>query len=137
MTCVAINVEVDGTTMAKVKTAMKKNVCPERLQPFIDAAHNLKAVDLVALDLRALTSFTDFFLVCSGTSDRHAQSIADDIYRQRKALGELPVSYEGHDTGQWILLDYGDVVAHIFQADAREFYQIEQLWADAPHIPCE
>lgn len=121
--------------VAKKSAPKKKAATPARLLPFVDAAQNMKAIDLVALDLRELTSFTDYFLVCSGTSDRHVQAIAEEIHQTIKKTGELPVSYEGYDSGQWVLLDFGDVVAHIFQADAREFYQIERLWADAPQCP--
>lgn len=92
----------------------------------------MKATDIRVLDLRGLTSFTDFFLVCSGTSDRHTKAIAEQVKHNLKDAGILPNGVEGEDAGQWVLLDYGGVVAHIFQTESREFYQIEKLWSDAP-----
>jgi ribosome-associated protein len=87
-----------------------------------------KAQDLVWLDLSGVCSFTDNFLICTGTSSRHNQTIADNIDEQLKRRGVRPLHIEGHSEGDWILMDYVDFVVHIFSARAREFYDLERLW---------
>ena len=86
------------------------------------------------LDLREITSLTDHFVICTGTNSRQNQAIADEIYLQVKKKGELPISLEGYDNAEWVLLDYGDFVFHIFDKDAREFYDLERLWRDATKV---
>lgn len=90
-----------------------------------------KAKDLLVLDLREVTSFTDFFVVCTAASSRQGQAIADEIGKQLKEIGELPISSEGYQSGEWILLDYGDFLVHIFSESARSFYDLERLWRHA------
>ncbi|MFA5811043.1 MAG: ribosome silencing factor [bacterium] len=97
-------------------------------------ASDHKAVDIAVLDLRKLTSFTDFFVICSGTSDRQVTAIADAIHQGLKEKGRLPLGDEGTSKGRWALLDYGDVVTHIFYQAERDHYQLEKLWYDAPRI---
>lgn len=98
-------------------------------------ALDTKAKDLKLLDLRDLVSYTDYFILATGTSDRHVKSIADRIHlKLKKALGRLPISYEGFQSGQWVLLDYGDVVLHVFLEDQRKYYGLDAMWADAPEI---
>ena len=97
-------------------------------------ASDHKALEIQVLDLRALTSFTDFFIVCSGASDRQVISIADAIHHELKGSGRLPLGEEGLRSGHWALLDYGDVVVHVFYAPTREHYALEKLWFDAPRI---
>ncbi len=94
-----------------------------------------KAIDLVVLELIGTTSLTDYFLVCSGTSERQTQAMADHIERSLKQRGILPRGVEGRTKGKWILMDYGDVIVHIFQESERAFYDLEALWADCPRIP--
>lgn len=96
------------------------------------AAEDVQAVDLEVLDLTGLTRFTDYFVICSGRSDTQVKAIADSILKKLKAVKRLPIGVEGHKTGEWILVDYGDVVAHIFYSEVRSFYNLEKLWADAP-----
>lgn len=98
------------------------------------AADEKKAVDLVILDLRKLSSFTDFFVICSGTSDRQVQTIANSIEQHLKRKDRRPIGVEGYQTGHWVLLDYGDVVAHVFYREDRDHYQLEKLWSDAPRV---
>ncbi len=98
-------------------------------------AEDFKAEGIRILDLRGLTSFTDFYVICSGRSDRQVQAIADAIVQRLKDAGIRPTGQEGYDTGQWVLIDYADVVVHVFHPEAREFYQIEKFWGDAPEIP--
>ncbi|MBI4238482.1 MAG: ribosome silencing factor [Deltaproteobacteria bacterium] len=105
-----------------------------RLALIAGVVEEMKGEALTILDLRSLTSFTDFFLLCSGTSDRHVQSIGETIVTRLKSHGIMPLGVEGHDSAQWILIDYGAIVVHVFYPAAREFYQIEKFWADAPVI---
>lgn len=99
-----------------------------QLSEAIEAALDKKAQDAVVLELEGLCSFTDYFLICTGTSTRHNQTIADSIEGTLKRQGVRPLHIEGHTEGEWILLDYVDFVVHIFSARAREFYDLERLW---------
>jgi ribosome-associated protein len=98
------------------------------------AAFAMKAERLVALDVRALTSYADTFVLMTGGSDRHVRAIADSIIDAVKARGEKPLGVEGHDEGRWVLIDLGDVIAHVFQSDVRDEYDLERLWSDAPPL---
>jgi ribosome-associated protein len=98
------------------------------------AALDHKAVDLVILDVKKLSSFTDFFVICSGNSDRQVQAIAGHIEEKLEEGNIRPLSIEGKREGRWVLLDYGDVVIHVFYQPVREFYDLERLWSDAPRI---
>lgn len=86
------------------------------------------------LDLREITSFTDFFVVCSATNPRQSQAISDEIGRQLAEIGELPVSVEGYSTAEWVLIDYGDFIVHIFSEAARSYYDLERLWRHAKAV---
>ena len=99
-----------------------------QLSEAIEAALDKKAQDAVVLELGDICSFTDSFLICTGTSTRHNQSIADHIQETLKKYGVRPLHVEGHTEGEWILMDYVDFVVHIFSARAREFYDLERLW---------
>ena len=107
---------------------------PERLATTIAAhAADKKASDIVLLDLREVAGYTDFFVVASGTSDRQAKAIHDGIHQGlKKHEGLLPRRVEGVREARWILMDYLDVVVHVFTPDAREYYRLEQLWGEAP-----
>jgi ribosome-associated protein len=98
------------------------------------AADAKKAHDLRVLDLREVTSFTDFFVICSVTNPRQGQAVADEVHKQMKELGELPVSLEGYDQAEWILMDYGDFLVHIFSESARSYYDLERLWRHAKQL---
>ena len=96
-------------------------------------AADRKAVDVRVLDLRGIVSYTDFFVICSGNTDRQARAIQEAIHRQLKDTeGLLPRRVEGDGEARWILLDYLDCVAHVFTPDARDYYRLEQLWGEAP-----
>jgi len=100
-----------------------------------EIASDKHAIDILVLDLRKLTSFTDFFVICSGNSDRQVQAIARAIHDSLKHdHGVMPLGEEGMSSGHWALLDYGDVVTHVFYNEDREHYQLEKLWFDAPRI---
>ena len=99
-----------------------------QLAEALEAAVDKKAQDTVVLDLTGICSFTDHFIICTGTSTRHNQTIADTIEEKLKKLGVRPLHIEGHTEGDWVLMDYVDFVVHIFSARAREFYDLERLW---------
>jgi ribosome-associated protein len=84
--------------------------------------------------VREVTSFADHFLICSGANSRQTQAIADEIQQELKKLGEYPISVEGYSHAEWILVDYGDFLAHIFSQKAREYYDLERLWRDAKPV---
>lgn len=101
----------------------------------IECAAEKKAFDLVALDLRGVASFTEFFIIASGSNQRQVQAIADEINEQlKKQLGTRPVRIEGYNSADWVLLDYGDFVVHIFNKESREFYDLARLWRDARRV---
>lgn len=101
----------------------------------IQCASDKKAFDMVALDLREIASFTEFFIIVSGANQRQVQAIADEINeRLKKDLRSKAVRVEGYRTGEWVLLDYGDFVVHVFDKDAREMYDLTRLWSDAKRV---
>ena len=101
----------------------------------ISCASKKKAFDIVALDLREIASFTEFFIIASGTNVRQVQAISDEITEKLKEqLNSRVIRIEGYQTGEWILLDYGDFIVHIFEQKAREFYDLERLWRDAKKV---
>jgi len=91
-------------------------------------------VDLRVLDLREITSFTDYFVICSVANARQGHAVSDEIEKQLKESGELPVSIEGYETADWILMDYGDFIVHIFSETARAYYDLERLWRHAKPV---
>jgi ribosome-associated protein len=96
-------------------------------------ADDRKAIDIVELDLRGVLGYADYFVVCSGNTDRQVKAIHDGIHeRMKKEHGLFPRRVEGLPQAQWVLMDYLDVVVHIFTPDTREFYRLEQLWGEAP-----
>jgi ribosome-associated protein len=96
-----------------------------------------KAEDVTVLDVRGLAGYADYFVVMTADSDRQSAAIADNVEERMKALGVSKVSVEGYETGRWVLLDYGDVLAHVMNRESREFYDLEGLWADAPRFHVE
>ncbi len=100
-----------------------------------DLASDRKALDIVSLDLRGMAGFADYFVICTGRTDRQTRAIHDGIhYGLKTEHGLLPRQAEGVTEGRWILLDYLDVVVHIFTPETREFYRLEQLWGEAPAL---
>lgn len=106
-------------------------------QEAVRAAQDRKALELALLDLKGVSSFTDFFLICTGTSTRHVQAISDAIVEHLKKSGLSPTHIEGYAEAQWILLDYLDFVVHIFSEQSRRFYDLERLWKKAERIKVE
>ena len=109
------------------------SLSPERLATTIAAhAADKKAIDIVALDLREVAGYTDFFVICSGNTERQTKAIHDGIHQGMKADGLLPRRVEGLNEARWILMDYLDVIVHVFTPEARDYYRLEQLWGEAP-----
>lgn len=112
----------------------------ERLEPKQKAilvsrsALEKKAYDLVLMEVREITSIADYFIICSGRSDRQVQSIAQGIEENLAEMGIHPMSIEGLSRGQWVLMDYSDVIVHIFYQPVRDFYDLEGLWSHAPRV---
>lgn len=94
-----------------------------------DSLEDLKARDIQVLDVRGLTSVTDYLVIASGTSDRHVRSMADSVAQVAKDAGQVPLGVEGLEAGEWALIDLVDVVVHVMQPRVREFYKLEDLWA--------
>ena len=105
-----------------------------QLNPFVTAVLGKKALDVVILNVGGLTSLADSFIICSGRSNRQVTAIADYIRTTLKKEGLTPLSIEGLKEGHWVLMDYGNVVIHVFYDSVRRFYDLEGLWADAPRI---
>jgi ribosome-associated protein len=109
----------------------------QKVREAVSAADDRKAVDLKVLHLAKVTDFTDYFLVCSGTSERQVQAIADAVQERLRENKSRPLHVEGYNRGQWVLLDYGDLVVHVFQEEPRRYYALERLWGDAPEVTAE
>ena len=105
-----------------------------RVREAVAAAEDRKAIDLKVLHLAKISDFTDYFLICSGTNERQVQAIANNVEERLRAEGARPLHIEGYNRGQWVLLDYGDLVVHVFDGQTRGFYSLERLWADAPDV---
>ncbi len=103
-----------------------------QLKRSVSALLDKKAEKLVVLNLEGLTTMSDYFVLATAMSDRQAQALADAVMEAMKAEGRRPMSVEGYNSAAWILLDYGDVVFHLFHDEARRFYGLERLWGDAP-----
>ncbi len=98
----------------------------------VNALEDLKGQDLLALDVSQFTSITDFMVLVSGTSNRHVKALVDAVLEKAKSAGHPPLGVEGREAHEWVLVDLGDVVVHIMQKEAREFYELERLWSDMP-----
>jgi ribosome-associated protein len=98
------------------------------------AAGEKKATDIVILDLRQIASFTEYFVLCTGANARQVSAIADSVEEQLRKAGKRPLHTEGYSSAEWILLDYGDFIVHIFSSVSRRFYDLERLWRDAGRI---
>jgi ribosome-associated protein len=116
----------------------KKMIAAEEVNKHLQsaslAAEEKLAGKVTVLDLRGLASFTDYFLICHGRSERQVQAIADQVMDSLRDEKQRPLSVEGYRLAEWILIDYGDFVVHVFSESRREFYGLERLWSDAPVI---
>lgn len=96
----------------------------------IEALDDLKAVNTVSLDVSGLTDVMDYLVIASGTSNRHVKSLADNVCMEAKKQGMRPIGVEGEDAGEWVLVDFGDVVVHVMLPATRDFYDLERLWVN-------
>ncbi len=106
----------------------------ERLITAISAASEKKAIDIVVLDLREIASFTDYFVIASGSNERQVQAISDGVFETLKKAGSPAARVEGYKAAEWILLDYGDFILHVFDEKARKFYDLERLWRESKRV---
>jgi ribosome-associated protein len=106
-----------------------------RIVSALGAASDKKALDLVVLDLRPVATFTDYFVIASGTNVRQVQAITDEITERLKREGTRSERIEGYRTAEWVLVDYGDFIVHIFEEKARRFYDLERLWREGVRVP--
>ena len=111
---------------------------PDLADLIVTAVRQTKAFDPILLKVDSISSFTDYFFICSGSSSRQVQAIAEHILEQvKKQSGRLPLGTEGRTGGQWVLIDYGEIVMHVFQDPIRRFYDLEGLWVEATRIDIE
>ena len=121
--------------LATAESTNEDQLIFEQVTTAVRAAEDKKAVDVVVLRLAALTEFTDYFVICTGTNPRQVQAIADEVALQLKKTYKLrPLHTEGYNAGEWILMDFGAFVVHVFIEDSRRFYDLERLWRDAERV---
>jgi len=106
----------------------------ERVLAALNAAAEKKAFDVVVLDLRDVATFTDFFVITTGANERQVQAISDEVYETLKRGGSAAARVEGYKTAEWILLDFGDFIVHVFEQKARRFYDLERLWRESKRV---
>ncbi|MCM2270884.1 MAG: ribosome silencing factor [Thermoanaerobaculia bacterium] len=117
-----------ATTPLDTRTAVREAVA---------AVADTKGEDVRVRHLAAVTDFADWFVIASGSSDRQVRAVADRVEERLRELGTRPLHVEGHAAGQWVLLDYGDFLVHVFLDERRRFYGLERLWSDAPDLTAE
>jgi len=120
-----------------LKTTTDTEVAAEiddRILTALQAASEKKALDVVVMDLREVASFTDYFVIASGANERQVQAISDEVFERLKKAGTPPARVEGRQTAEWILLDFGDFIVHVFEDKARKFYDLERLWREAKRV---
>lgn len=106
----------------------------DKIRISYEAIIDKKGNNVLVLDLRKRTSFTDYFVICSASSTKQVQSIVDEIIKRLKADGSKGINVEGYQTGKWVLVDCIDIVIHVFHEETRNYYDIERLWGDAPQL---
>lgn len=106
----------------------------ERVQKIAQAMYDKKAKDIIALDIAEITSLGDYFVICSCSSAAQLRACTDEIEEKMSEVGIEPTHKEGYSAGNWILMDYGDIIVHVMLEETREFYSLERLWTDAKEI---
>lgn len=121
--------------MTYTETKTEPEVAPlnilDKVKVAVAAAEDKKALDLVVLNLTEITAFADYFVICHGTSSRQVQAIADEIQDRLKQQKVRPLNIEGYNNAEWVLMDYGSMIVHVFSETSRRFYDLERLWRDA------
>lgn len=123
--------------MSSTETMPEVVIAPqaiEKVKLAVAAAEDKKAIEVVVLKLVELTAFADFFVICSGGSTRQVQAIVDEVEASLKRHDHRPLNIEGYNNAEWVLMDYGSVVVHVFSQDSRRFYDLERLWRDAERV---
>lgn len=113
---------------------LSKKSLPAEVRLSVKASQDKKAEDIVVLDLRSISTFTDFFVIVTGNSSRQNTAIYESIEQELKKNRLIPLGVEGRDLAEWILIDYGNFVVHVFSKQARGYYSLEKLWGDAPRL---
>ncbi len=132
-----VSVDTEAAVVLGEEAVVQEETADESPTWFLaaQAAQAKQAVDLVALDLRGVTTMADTFLICHGRNNRQNQAIADEVESiLKKEAGERPVNIEGYQTGEWILMDYGDLVVHVFSEKARAYYDLDRLYREAKKL---
>ncbi len=124
-----------SSAIARQVPAARAAVAIERARNCARVAEDNKGRNVVILDMRAITPLYDFFILVTGLSRRQIHTITEEIDDAMRAEGETRLSIEGYEAGKWVVQDYGDIVVHVFDQDSREYYSLEDLWADAPKVP--
>jgi ribosome-associated protein len=114
--------------------SMNTDELDERIMTTLHAAAEKKAIETVVLDLREIASFTDYFVITSGANERQVQAISDEVFETMKKAGTPAARVEGYKTAEWILLDFGDFIFHVFDEKARRFYDLERLWRESKRV---
>src|SRR5712691_5389385 len=120
--------------LKQVPNAAEAEEIDERILTALDAASDKKAINVILLDLREIASFTDYFVITSGTNERQVQAISDEVFETLKKAGTPPARIEGYKSAEWILLDFGDFIFHVFDEKARKFYDLERLWRESKRV---
>jgi ribosome-associated protein len=128
----SLNPHPKGRPQTQALAAAEK--LDERVLQALHAASEKKAIDLVVLDLQDIASFTDYFVITSGANERQVQAIADGVSDTLKKVGSPAARVEGYKAAEWILLDYGDFIVHVFEQKARSFYDLERLWRESKRV---
>ena len=113
---------------------LKLSELDDRVTRALSATSEKKAIEPTILDLRGIASFTDFFVICTGANRRQVQAIADEVVEQLKRHGRPAARVEGYQNAEWVLVDYGDFLVHIFSPRARDYYDLERLWRNAKNV---
>jgi len=124
----------EASNRSSPQTIVAGDDLDERIVAAVNAASEKKGLNIVILDLREIASFTDYFVITSGTNERQVQAISDEVYETLKKAGSPAARVEGYKTAEWILLDYGDFVVHVFAEKSRKFYDLERLWRESTRV---
>ena len=125
---------IGRTDVASINAEQVSSELDERITMALHAASEKKAIDMVVLDLREIASFTDYFVITSGANERQVQAISDEVFETLKKAGTPAARVEGYKSAEWILLDFGDFIFHVFDEKARKFYDLERLWRESKRV---